>query len=99
MGVIAMITMTVTTRDLFGQEIVMPRWRTTIQGAVIIGLALGWATAGVVGGYVIEAIGFGALFLASAVSAMLSAVLLVGFLRRRRGPAPPEWVVQSEAQA
>jgi predicted MFS family arabinose efflux permease len=53
----------------------------------------------VVGGYVIEAIGFGALFLASAVSAMLSAVLLVGFLRRRRGPASPEWVVQSEAQA
>jgi MFS family permease len=97
MGVIAMITMAGPTRDLFGQEIVMPRWRTTIQGAVIIGLALGWATAGVVGGYVIETIGFGALFLAGAVAAALSAILLVGFLRRQRVPVSPEWVAQSEA--
>jgi MFS family permease len=84
MGVMAMVTMTNTTRDLFGQEIVMPRWRTTAQGAAVIGLALGWATAGVMGGYLIETTGFGVIFFASAVAAILSAGLLIGFLNRRR---------------
>jgi MFS family permease len=95
MGVIAMVTMANTTRDLFGQEIVIPRWRTTAQGTAVVGLALGWATAGVVGGYLIETIGFGIIFFTGAVSAMLSALLLVAFLRRWRLPAAPEGVAPS----
>jgi MFS family permease len=90
MGVIAMSTVAGTTRDLFGQEMVTPGWRTTSQGVAIIGLALGWATVGLVGGYLIETIGFGALFLIGAISALVSAGLLVGFLRRRQALTLPE---------
>jgi len=89
MGVIAVVTVANTVRDLFGQEMVLPRWRTASQGVAIIGLALGWAAAGVVGGYLIERVGFGVVFLAGAVSALVSAGLLVGFLRRQ-APALPE---------
>ena len=89
MGIIAMVTVAGTTRDLFGQEMVTLGWRTTSQGVAIIGLALGWATAGMVGGYLIETIGFGALFLVGAISALFSAGLLVGFLRRRSTAALP----------
>ena len=89
-GIIAMITLAGTTRDLFGQEMVTPGWRTTSQGVAIIGLALGWATAGMVGGYLIETTGFGAMFFAGAVSALFAAGLLVVFLRRRRTAALPE---------
>jgi predicted MFS family arabinose efflux permease len=71
-----------TARDLFGQEMVAPRWRTTSQGVAIIGLALGWAIAGIVGGYLIKEIGFGATFLVGVVSALFAAGMLVGFLRR-----------------
>jgi hypothetical protein len=37
-----------------------------------------------VGGYLIETIGFGTIFFTGAVSALLSALLLVTFLRRWR---------------
>lgn len=88
MGVIAMATFMGTSRDLLGQQLVTPRWRTTIQSVVIIGLALGWAAIGVVGGWLIEAIGFGAMFLTGAGAALASAALLAVFLRRQRGAAP-----------
>ncbi len=48
MGASAAITMLATARDLFGQELVTPRWRTTSAGVLIIGLALGWATTGLI---------------------------------------------------
>jgi len=89
MGVMAMIALLSTARDLFGQEIVAPSWRTAIQGAMLIGLASGWSAAGIVGGYLIETIGFGALFLVSALSAVLAAGLLAAFLHRRRVVPPP----------
>ena len=90
MGIIAMTTLTGASRDLLGQELVTPRWRTTIQSAVIIGLALGWAAAGVVGGWLIEAAGFGALWLAGIIGALISAGMLTGYLRvHRRVQAPP----------
>jgi hypothetical protein len=82
MGVIALVTMSGTARDMFGQEIVLPRWRTTSQGAAIIGLALGWSLAGIGGGALIKASGFGALYFAGAVAALLAAGLLAGYLRR-----------------
>jgi MFS family permease len=89
MGSMAMITLLGTARDLFGQELVTPNWGTAIQGAMLIGLASGWAAAGIVGGYLIETIGFGALFVVSASSAVLSAGLLTAFLHRRRLLQPP----------
>lgn len=87
MGIIAMTTFTGATRDLFGQELVIPRWRTTIQSVIIIGLALGWAAIGVLGGWLIDAVGFGALYLTGAFCVFLSAALLIGFIRSRRTSA------------
>ena len=48
MGVIAMITVAATARDLFGQEMVTIGWGTTSQGVAIVGLALSWATVSIV---------------------------------------------------
>ena len=90
MGVIAIVTVASATRDLFGQEMVSPGWRTTGQGVVIIGLALGWAAAGLVGGNLVEAFGFEALFFSGAMSALFAGGLMVGFLRRRRATVLPE---------
>jgi MFS family permease len=89
MSIIAMSTITGATRDLLGQESVTPRWRTTIQSTIIIGLALGWALIGVVGGYLIDTVGFWAMFLAGAICVAISAMLLVGFLRMRRAALSP----------
>lgn len=84
MGVIAMTTLTGASRDLLGQELVAPRWRTTIQSAVIIGLALGWAAIGFAGGWLIDTVGYGAMFLTGVICALISAGMLVAFLRTRR---------------
>jgi MFS family permease len=95
MGVIAMSTLMGTGRDLLGQQLVALRWRTTIQSVVIIGLALGWAAIGVVGGWLIETVGFSAMFLAGSVGALLSAALLFTFLRAQHDSqaAKPEHTV------
>lgn len=82
MGVIALVTVSSTARDMFGQEIVLPRWRTSSQGVAVVGLALGWSLAGIGGGVLIKASGFGALYFAGALAALLAAGLLVGYLRR-----------------
>jgi MFS family permease len=88
-GAIGVMTLTGATRDLLGQELVTPRWRTTIQSAIIIGLALGWATIGVVGGWLIDAIGFGAMFFAGAISVAAAAGTLMLFLRRTHRAQQP----------
>jgi MFS family permease len=68
-------------RNLFGQELVVDIWRTSSQGAGMLGLAFGLSVAGVAGGALIAAYGFGALYAAGAVSALLSAGLLYGYLQ------------------
>ncbi len=85
MAVMAAIACLGTSRDLFGQELVIPRWRTSSQGVAMIGMSLGWAAAGVIGGVLIDAAGFSALFLAGALAAFLAAGLLFGYLRRAAG--------------
>lgn len=94
MAVMAAIACLGTSRDLFGQELVTPRWRTSSQGVAMIGMSLGWATAGVIGGLLIGAAGFSTLFLAGALAAFLAAGLLFGYLRRssrrQAGPAAAE---------
>jgi predicted MFS family arabinose efflux permease len=68
-------------RNLFGQELVIPHWRTSSQGAAMLGLAFGLAAAGTVGGQIIQAWGFNFLFLAGAVATLLSAACLFGYLQ------------------
>ena len=69
-------------RNMFGQEIVILRWRTSSQGAAMLGLAFGLAVAGVAGGVIIEAFSFSALYLAGALAALAAAGLLLGYLLR-----------------
>lgn len=74
-------------RNLFSQEMVIPRWRANSQGATTLGVALGLAAIGIAGGMLIEAFGFGALFIAGAVAGLAAALLLFLYLymiNRRR---------------
>jgi MFS family permease len=89
MGVMSMIALLNTARDLFGQELVAPEWRTAVQGTLLLGLASGWGAAGMLGGYLIETLGFGALFAVCALSAVFAAGLLATFVHRRRVVPPP----------
>jgi MFS family permease len=82
LAVAATLTVLGTGRDMFGQEIVIPRWRTSSQGAAMLGLAFGLSAAGVVGGALIGAFGFSALYLAGAVAALAAAGLLLSYLLR-----------------
>jgi MFS family permease len=78
-------------RNMFGQELVLTRWRTSSQGAAMLGLACGLSAAGIVGGRMINAYGFGVLYAFGALATLLGACLLFSYLhqlaRRRSDPA------------
>jgi Na+/melibiose symporter-like transporter len=78
----AVIAVTNPARDLFGQELVQARWRTTSQGIATLGAALGAVAAGVGGGLLVERLGFSALYTAGALATLLAAGLLLSYLRR-----------------
>lgn len=86
-AIIALLTLGGTSRDMLGQELVIPRWRTTSQGVAMIGMALGGAAAAVAGGLLIDRIGFGALFLAGAAFSTIAAALLLAYPRTRTYPS------------
>ena len=77
----AMNTIKNTTRDLFGQEIVSAHWRTSSQSIAVVGVALGWALAGISGGALIQASGFATLYFVSALCAVLAAGVVFGYQR------------------
>ena len=78
-------------RNLFSQEMVIPRWRAHSQGTATLGLALGLSAIAIAGGMLIEALGFGALFMVGVMTGVASAGLLFLYLymtnRRRAGQA------------
>ncbi len=80
-GIILLSAMNGPLRTVFSQEIVLPRWRTTTSALLTIGMALGWASAAALGGYLIAQRGFSPLFLISAGLALVAALLLLGYLR------------------
>jgi len=82
LGVMSMLAVNGPARNIFSQEIVLPRWRTTTSAIGTIGLALGWASMAAVGGYLIVHVGFGGLFFVGAVLAFASAILWATFARR-----------------
>lgn len=84
LGVMSMLAVNGPARNIFSQEIVLPRWRTTTAAIGTIGLALGWASMAAVGGYLIVHVGFGGLFFVGAVLAFASATLWATFARARR---------------
>ena len=65
----------VTARNIFSQEIVKPRWRTTVNAVVSICLALSMGAAGLVGGMIIPIIGFSGMFTFGAALALLAVLL------------------------
>lgn len=71
-------------RNIFGQETVAPHWRATMSAISTIGLALGWAAAVAAGGYLVSSIGFQGIFAVTAILSLLSALLLLAYLRQRR---------------
>ncbi len=83
MGAMASFTIVGAGRDLFGQEMVIPRWRTSSQAVAIFGLAMGNAVAAVLGGLLILAVGFGALYLFGMAAAFVAAGLLFLYLYLR----------------
>lgn len=90
MSVLSMSAINGPVRNVFSQEMVLPRWRATTSALLTIGLALGWASTAAVGGYLIARAGFSLLFLISAGLALAAVVLLWGY-RRAQGTAskPP----------
>lgn len=83
-GLMSMLAINGPSRNIFSQEIVPLRWRTTTAAIATIGLGLGWASTAAVGGYLIPRIGFGGLFWISALLAFVAAILLWGYIRTRR---------------
>ena len=70
-------------RNIFSQELVPLQWRTISSAILTIGLALGWAIMAALGGPLVEAVGFRGFFLVSAVLALLSVVVILGYRRFR----------------
>jgi MFS family permease len=79
MGMMIALAVNGPARNIFSQEIVAPRWRTTTSATTTLGLALGWSSAAAAGGYMSAEAGFRGLFLVSAVLAFAAAALLLGY--------------------
>jgi MFS family permease len=94
----AMLSVGGASRNVFSQELVETRWRALSSAVSTIGLALGWAAAAFIGGYLIRVAGFGAMFLFAGVAAWCSAVIAFVYLRWRKArmshPAEPLAVLQ-----
>lgn len=68
-------------RNVLSQELVVSQWRSTTSAMLTIGLALGWASAAAIGGYLIAQAGFDKLFLISAGMALVAVLLLWAYPR------------------
>jgi MFS family permease len=76
-AIISMAAVNGTARNVFSQELVSVRWRTTASAVLTIGMSLGWATMAAVGGFLIQSTGFRGLFFASAGLASAGALVLI----------------------
>jgi hypothetical protein len=92
-GLLGMLAINGPSRNIFSQEIVTPRWRTTTSAIATVGQGLGWASTAMAGGYLIPRIGFGGLFWMSALLSFMAAILMWGYIRGRsnRGASHPAW--------
>jgi len=77
---------------LLQQELVAPRWRTTMAGADTLATGLSYGLVAWTGGFAISAWGYPTLFLAGGAISALGAVLFWAYFRTPRGelrPRPP----------
>jgi MFS family permease len=77
MGLAGLMAITMTARSIFSQEIVSPRWRTTMSAMATIGISVGWALAAWQGGVLVKTLGYRGLFLIGAALALLAVGLIV----------------------
>jgi MFS family permease len=87
-----------TARNLFGQESVQPRWRTSVTAVFTIAIAIGGSIVGFGAGRLIELAGFRGIFLSSAILALLG-VLLYGIRQRlglKQAPSIQQEVIPNE---
>ena len=91
LGITAMSSISQPTLNVFGQEVVEPRWRSAVSAAAVMAMGLGYSVAGVVGGPVIAAFGYRTLFALTGTLPALGAMLFWGYFRparwRRASPA------------
>ena len=87
---ISLIGIGVQVRQLFGQELVTPRWRTMASSVNMVGVALGNSGPALLGGLVLGAVGFAGVFgIGAALSLAAATSLAVFSVARRRGAPPP----------
>lgn len=79
------LSITMSAMIVYGQELVSPRCRATMPGAVSKASGLGMASAAVFGRYDMTALGFRALFLAGAGATAVGTILFGVSLRSTRG--------------
>ena len=83
-AIVSLASISLTSRNLFSQELVEQRWRTTTSAILTIGLASAWAVMSAIGGPVVERMGCRGCFFVNAGLAFLSAMTLLGYMRRQR---------------
>jgi predicted MFS family arabinose efflux permease len=84
-GVAALFSMTTAPIRVYSQEIVSPRWWSTISGALNMGAGLSISVMALGGGYAIASLGYRALFLAGASLTAIGALIFWLYARAPRG--------------
>ena len=78
---------------VFSQDVVEPRWRTTIASSISMSVGLGVAVTSFGGGYIIAAFGYQTLFIMGAAAGLLGAIIVWRFLPR--GQQTPISVIEA----
>jgi len=74
-GIAALFSLTTGPFRVFGLELVSPRWRLAMSGALMMGVGLSTTAMALGGGYAIAALGYRALFLGAAGVSVVGALL------------------------
>jgi len=84
-GVMALFSLTTGPFRVFGLELVSPRWRLAMSGALMLGVGLSTTAIALGGGYAITALGYRAMFLGAAGVSAMGALLFWAYFRVPRG--------------
>lgn len=87
---VVLFSMTVGPIRVFSQELVAPRWRSTMASSFMLGAGLAFAAMSLIGGYAIVSLGYRALFLLAAGLAATGGIFFALYFQVPRGdPAQP----------
>jgi hypothetical protein len=88
MAAMSMVAVHGATRNVFSQEIVAARWRTTSAAILTVGMGFGWAISAAVGGLLVGTIGFGGLFYLTGALAALGGGITWAYQRASSQQVP-----------